>query len=148
MGYSVRTLPTDGIETVQLADSTRDVQLGSCPLSQYGVLLDLRGRNFLQFPYNSVADFARQPRLCAVRFWAWRTASPAMVLANGKRYVFNPDLGNLRRDGNKNRFTAAQFLKGVEADGGQSRRQLGLGREPPRILALPDMVAQFPFRIR
>jgi aldose 1-epimerase len=149
MPYTARTLPTDGIETVQLADTTRDVQVGIAPLvGNMAYSWTLHGRNFLQFPYNSVADFARQPRLCAVPFlgpWANRVAGDGFW-ANGKRYVFNADLGNLRRDGNKNpihgllNFSKAWKLVEAKADANSAWSVSRL-----EFWRYPDMVAQFPF---
>src|SRR3954451_16628097 len=104
MPYTARTVATDGIETVQLADTTSDVQLAIAPpVGNMAYSWTVHGRNFLQFPYTSLADFARQPRLCAIPFlgpWANRIDGDSFW-ANGKRYVFNSGLGNLRLDGNK-----------------------------------------------
>ena len=104
MAYIARTAPTDGIDTVQLGDSVRDVQLSIAPsVGNMAYAWTVHAKNYLHFPYNSVGDFARQPRLCGVPFlapWANRVDGDSFW-ANGKRYVFNPELGNLRRDGNK-----------------------------------------------
>jgi len=149
MPYSARTIPTDGIATVQLADSTRDAQVAIAPsVGNMAYSLVRAGRNFLYFPYTSVADFARQPRLCGVPLlapWANRIDGDGFW-ANGKRYLFNPDLGNLRRDGNKKpihgllNFSSEWKLMEVkaDADAAWSASRLEFWRHP-------DMMAQFPF---
>jgi aldose 1-epimerase len=149
MPYTARTLPTDGIETVQLADTTRDVQLAIAPpVGNMAYSWTLRGRNFLHFPYNSVADFAKQPRLCAVPFlgpWANRVDGD-FFWANGKKYVFNSDLGNLRRDGNKKpihgllNFSRNWQLVEAKADANSAWSTSRL-----EFWRFPDLMAQFPF---
>src|ERR1035437_1297233 len=50
-----------------------------------------------------IRAYARAPRLCGVPFlapWANRLDGDA-YWANGKRYLLNPNLGNVRRDGNQ-----------------------------------------------
>jgi aldose 1-epimerase len=149
MPYTARTLPTDGVDTVQLADTTRGVQLSIAPsVGNMAYSWTVQGRNFLQFPYTSVADFARQPRLCAVPFlgpWANRIAGDGFW-ANGKRYTFNPGLGNLRLDGNKNPIHGllnfSKYWKLVEAKADASSAWSVSRLEFWRY---PDMVAQFPF---
>jgi aldose 1-epimerase len=149
MAYSARTTAIDGIETVQLADSARDVQLAIAPsIGNMAYSWTVHAQNYLYFPYASVADFARQPRLCAVPFlgpWANRIDGDA-YWANGKRYLLNPDLGNVRRDGNKKpihgllNFSPDWKLAEAKADVGAawSASRLEFWRHP-------DLMAQFPF---
>jgi aldose 1-epimerase len=149
MAYTARTVPADGIETVQLADSSRDAALSLAPsIGNMAYSWTVRGRNYLHYPYTSVAEFARQPRLCGVPFlgpWANRVDGD-FFWANGKRYVFNPELGNLRRDGNKKpihgllNFSKEWKLVEVKADANSawSVSRLEFWRNP-------DLMAQFPF---
>jgi aldose 1-epimerase len=149
MAYTARNTPTDGIDTVQLADSAREVALTIAPsVGNMAYSWTVHGQNYLYFPYNSVADFARQPRLCAVPFlgpWANRVDGDAFW-ANGKRYTFNDGLGNLRRDGNKKpihgllNFSKDWKLVEAKADANSawSTSRLEFWRHP-------DLMAQFPF---
>jgi len=149
MAYTARTTQTDGVDTVQLADSGRDVQLAIAPsVGNMAYSWTVRGQNYLYFPYNSVSDFAKQPRLCAVPFlgpWANRIDGDSFW-ANGKRYVFNPELGNLRRDGNKKPihgllgFSKDWKIVEAKADANSawSSSRLEFWRHP-------DLMAQFPF---
>ena len=102
--YSARRQTVDGVETIRLADSARNVELAVIPsVGNTAYEWNVRGKNFLHFP-STVAEFARQPRFFAVPFlapWANRIAGNS-YWANGKHYLLNPDLGNLRLDGNKN----------------------------------------------
>ena len=149
MAYSARTAPIDGIDTVQLADSARDVQLAIAPsVGNMAYSWMVHGRNYLYFPYKSVGEFARQPRFCAVPFlapWANRIAGDS-YWANGKRYLLNPGLGNLRLDGNKNpihgllNFSPDWKLVEAKADAGSA---WSVSRH--EFWRHPDLMAQFPF---
>lgn len=134
---------------MQLADSSRDVQLAIAPsVGNMAYSWTLHGQNYLQFPYSSVAEFARQPRLCAVPFlgpWANRVDGDGFW-ANGKRYIFNDGLGNLRRDGNKKpihgllNFSKDWNLAEAKADANSAWSTSRL-----EFWKHPDLMAQFPF---
>src|SRR5437764_1400306 len=126
MAYTASTEKHEGFSTIQLADSTRDVQLNIAPgTGNMAYRWTVRGRDYLHFPYASVEDFARRPNLCAVPFlgpWANRVSGDGFW-ANGKRYHLNAELGNLRMDGNKNpihgllNFSKLWQLVEAKADG-------------------------------
>jgi len=149
MPYTARTLPADGVETVQLADTTRDVQLAIAPsVGNMAYSWTLRGRNFLHFPYNSVADFAKQPRLCAVPFlgpWANRIDGD-FFWANGKKYTFNAGLGNLRLDSNKNPIHGLlNFSKNWQLVEAKADLNSAWSASRLEFWRFPDLMAQFPF---
>src|SRR5262245_47249555 len=149
MAYTARTEKHEGFETVQLADSTRETSLSIAPsVGNMAYAWSVRGRNYLQFPYNSVEDFARQPRLCAVPFlgpWANRIAGDAFW-ANGKRYAFNNDLGNLRRDANKNPIHGLlNFSKLWSLVETKANEQAAWATSRLEFFRYPDLMAQFPF---
>jgi len=149
MPYTARTLPADGVETVHLADTTRDVQLAIAPsVGNMAYSWTLRGRNFLHFPYNSVADFAKQPRLCAVPFlgpWANRIDGD-FFWANGKKYVFNAGLGNLRLDSNKNPIHGLlNFSKNWQLVEAKADLNSAWSASRLEFWRFPDLMAQFPF---
>ncbi|MDE3164216.1 MAG: aldose 1-epimerase [Acidobacteriota bacterium] len=149
MAYSAHTTTIGGIDTVQLADSSRDIQLAIAPsIGNMAYSWTVHGRNYLHFPYDSPAAFAQQPRLCAVPFlapWANRIDGDA-YWANGKRYLLNPALGNLRRDGNQKpihgllNFSPDWKLVEAKADGNSA-----WGASRLEFWRYPDLLAQFPF---
>jgi aldose 1-epimerase len=58
----------------------------------------VKGENVLRFPCADIAEFRARPGLNGIPFhgpWANRLDEPAFY-ANGKRYAFNMDLGNVR----------------------------------------------------
>jgi aldose 1-epimerase len=87
----------DGV--VELEDSATQTVV-SIVSSVGNVTFDMRvkGQQILWFPYASLSEFKQRPALAGIPFlapWANRLDEPAFY-ANGKRYVFNMDLGNVR----------------------------------------------------
>lgn len=149
MPYTARTIQTDGVDTVQLADSTTGVELTIAPsIGNMAYSWTVRGRNFLHFPYASVGEFAKQPRLCGVPFlgpWANRVAGDAFW-ANGKRYTFNTGLGNLRRDGNQNPIHGLlNFSKDWKVVEAKADAESAWSASRLEFWRHPDLMAQFPF---
>src|ERR1019366_5623085 len=147
--YTASQLAVDGINTVQLADAVRQMELAIVPgVGNMAYQWNVGGRNYLYFPYTGLAEFARAPRLCGVPFlgpWANRLDGDA-YWANGKRYLLNPNLGNLRRDGNQKPihgvlgFSKAWQLVEARADGAGAWATSRL-----EFWRHPEMMAQFPF---
>src|SRR5579871_864699 len=60
--------------------------------------LKVNGTNVLYFPYASIDDFKARPGLSGIPFlspWANRLDEDAFY-ANGKKYIFNMELGNVK----------------------------------------------------
>ncbi len=148
--YSVLRQPVDGVDVVRLVDSARKVELAVAPsVGNTAFEWKVRSRNYLYFPYTGgPAEFARQPKFCGVPFlapWANRIAGNS-YWANGKHYLLNPELGNLRPDGNKNPIhgllTYSDLWKVVEAKADDRSAWLTSRLE---FWKHPDLMAQFPF---
>jgi aldose 1-epimerase len=147
--YSARELTVDGIAAAQLADTARQATLSIAPgIGNTAYEWLVGGRNFLYFPYTSLADFAQRPRFCAIPFlapWANRLDSDGFW-ANGKRYALNPELGNIRRDGNQKPIhgllSTSNLWKLVEAKA-DDRSAWATSRL--EFWRHPALIAQFPF---
>ena len=147
--YTASQQAVDGIDTVQLADAAHKMELEIAPgVGNMAYKWNVGGRNYLHFPYPGVGAFAARPRLCGVPFlapWANRLDGDA-YWANNKRYVLNPNLGNVGRDGNQKPihgvlgFSKAWKLLEARADnkGAWATSRLEFWRHP-------EMIAQFPF---
>ncbi len=147
--YLTRQVTVDGIDIVQLVDSSHRMQLSLAPAIGNMAYEWLVGeRNFLYFPFASAAELQRAPKLCGVPFlgpWANRIAGDS-YWANGKHYRLNPELGNLRRDGNQYpihgllNYSSAWKLIEAKADdtGAWATSRLEFWK-------YPDLMAQFPF---
>jgi aldose 1-epimerase len=147
--YSARTGTIDGVETVELRDAARGVDVHIAPaLGNLAYEIDAGGRNILWSPESSLAGLRERRPFCAVPFlapWANRIDSETWW-ANGKRYRLNPDLGNFRRDplgqpihGLLN-YSPLWKLVAVETD---SRSAFAVSRL--EFWRYPDLMAQFPF---
>ena len=91
------------IDIVRLHDPAADVEVAIIPaIGNMAYELKVKGRNILWFPFESVEAFCAEPALCGIPFlgpWANRIDGDAYHV-NGRRYLLNQELGNLRRDSN------------------------------------------------
>src|SRR3989442_854163 len=86
-------------DVVHLQDTTSQTTVSVIP-SVGNVAFDMRvkGEPILRFPYASVEEFKKAPRLSGIPFlapWANRLDEQGFY-ANGKHYTFNTDLGTVR----------------------------------------------------
>ncbi len=147
--YTAQKTVIEGVEVVQLADAARGVEVSVAP-SVGNMVYEIKagGKNILNFPYHSPAEFKEKPRMCCVPFlapWANRIDGD-FFWANGKKYVFNPDLGNLRKDNHQKpihgllTFSSEWTLLSVQAD---ARAAWVTSRFD--YWKHPELMAQFPF---
>jgi aldose 1-epimerase len=147
--YSVRKANVDGIEVVQLTDPARRTEVSIAPsIGNMAYEMKVNGKNAFWFPFRSPAELKEKPTLCGNPFlapWANRIDQDAFW-ANGRKYLLNADLGNLRRD-QKNHpihgvlnFSAAWKLVSAEADAKSAWATSRL-----EFWKHPEMMAQFPF---
>ena len=147
--YSAAKAVADGTEIVVLADRARGIEVSVVPsIGNIAYAMKVHGKNILWFPFQSLPEMKAKPVLCGVPFlepWANRLDQDAFY-ANGKKYLLNPDLGNLRRDPNKNPihglllFSPHWQVTKVEADGASARVTSRF-----EFWRYPDLMAQFPF---
>lgn len=86
-------------DVVRLRDAKHQIVVGIVPsVGNVAFEMTVKGQNVLRFPYASVDDFRRKPGLNGIPFmgpWANRLDEQAFY-ANGKRYAFDMELGNVR----------------------------------------------------
>jgi aldose 1-epimerase len=147
--YSAKRTVVDGIEVVVLGDQARDTAVSIVPsIGNLAYEMKVHGKNALWVPFRSLAEMKSNPALCGVPFlapWANRIDQDAFY-TNGKKYLLNRDLGNLRLDGNKLpihgllMFSPHWKMVKLEADERSARvtSRLEYARHP-------QLMAQFPF---
>jgi aldose 1-epimerase len=147
--YSARRTAIDGVDVVQLADAAHRVEVAvATSIGNMAYEIKAGGKNILWFPYHSPAEMKEDPRFCCVPFlapWANRIDVDS-YWTNGKKYLLNPDLGNLRRDNHQKpihgllNFSPLWTVVEVKAD-------LHAAWVTSRLefWKNPDLVAQFPF---
>jgi aldose 1-epimerase len=147
--FSVDQAVVDGIAVVRLSDAARALEVSVAPsLGNMAYRFRRGGEDVLWFPYSSPAALQAKPVFCGQPFlapWANRLDGDA-YWANGKRYLLNPGLGNLRRDAHQNpihgllNFSPLWSHVSAGADGASAwtTSRLEFARHP-------DLMAQFPF---
>jgi aldose 1-epimerase len=132
-------------EVVHLEDTATGTTVSILPtVGNIAFELKVKGQNVLRWPFASVDDFKAKPSMSGIPFlgpWANRLDEQAFY-ANGKRYAFDMDLGNVRGAIPIHGFlTTNNKWKVVEekADGGASwvTRRLEFFREPAWIKQWP-----------
>ena len=107
------------------------------------------GEDILWFPYASPAELKAKPAFCGIPFlapWANRLDGDA-YWANGKRYLLNSKLGNLRRDAHQQPIHGLlNFSPYWELADRPARTKIPPGATSRLEFARhPDLMAQFPF---
>jgi aldose 1-epimerase len=133
------------IDIVRLHDPASDVEVSIVPaIGNMAYEMKVKGRNILWFPFESVEAFQAAPSLCGVPFlgpWANRIDGDEYFV-NGRRYRLNPDLGNLRRDGNglpiHGLLNFSPLWRVVEQSASHVSSRIEFWRHP-------ELMAQFPF---
>jgi len=102
--YSARRANVDGIETIQLADTSRGMRLSIAPtIGNIAYEFSVHEKNYLWFPLSGPAELKANPKLCGIPFlspWANRMDG-AEYWVNDRRYALNRGFGNLRWDPNQ-----------------------------------------------
>jgi aldose 1-epimerase len=140
--YSARS---DG-EVVHLEDSAHQIRVSIVPgVGNVAFELRVKEQNVLYFPFADIAAFRSHPKVSGIPFlgpWANRLDEQAFY-ANGKRYAFHMDLGNVNVAHPIHgflSFTDKWTVTEVKADGEAAwvTSRLEFYREP-------SWMAQFPF---
>lgn len=99
--YSAEKTTDHGIEIIRLRDAARDVEVSIVPtIGNRAYSITVHGKNILYFPLPDVAALknGRPPAFIGIPFMApWANRIPGGGFwADGRRYLFNPDLGTVR----------------------------------------------------
>jgi aldose 1-epimerase len=147
--YSAQKAVVDGIEVVRLTDTARHTEVAIAPsLGNLAYEFKVNGKNVFWLPYKTLAEMKAKPQFGGIPFlapWANRLSEDAFF-ANGKEFRLNPDLGNIRRDQNRNpihgvlAFSPDWNVTAIEADSDSARVTSRL-----EFWKHPELMAQFPF---
>lgn len=147
--YSAKKITVDGLEVVRLSDAAHKMEVSILPsVGNFAYELKVNGHNVLWWPYKSLQDFRTKPGFAGVPFlapWANRLDQDAFW-ANGKKYLLNPDLGNIRRDQNQVpihglvSYAPDWEVVDLKADAGAAELTSRL-----EFWKKPEWMAQFPF---
>jgi aldose 1-epimerase len=147
--YTAKKTTADDVPIVQLVDSRRDIVVSIAPtVGNNAYEMRVGGKNVFWFPYESVGEFAREPKLCGNPFlapWANRLDEDGFYFER-THYRLNEDLGNLRRDGNGLPIHGLLLywpkweVVALEADAHEASVTSRLD-----FAAHPELLGQFPF---
>jgi aldose 1-epimerase len=88
-------------DIVQLRDERAQTIVSIVPsVGNIAFEMNVKGQNILYWPYGSIDDFKARPAMSGIPFlgpWADRLDQPAFF-ANGRRFAFDMQLGNVRGD--------------------------------------------------
>jgi aldose 1-epimerase len=140
--YSVKA---DG-DVVQLGDAKHQTTVSIViSVGNEAFEMKVKGQNVLFFPYASLDEFKSRPTLSGIPFlgpWANRLDEQAFY-ANGKRYVFNMGLGNVRGAHPIHGFLATtDKWEMIEATADEDSAHVTSRLE---FYRQPQWMAQFPF---
>jgi aldose 1-epimerase len=96
--YKAEQITDHEVSIVRLIDAAHGVEVSvASGIGNRAYEMKVHGKNILYFPFADVGEFQKRPRLCGIPFLApWADLSEPAFWANGKRYVFNTELGNVR----------------------------------------------------
>src|SRR5580698_2326769 len=147
--YSAQKAVVDGIQVVRLADAARHAEVAIVPsLGNLAYEFKVNGKNAFWLPYATLAEMQAKPEFGGIPFlapWANRLSEDGFF-ANGIKFRLNPDLGNIRRDQNRNpihgllNFSPDWTVTAVAADSDAASVTSRL-----EFWKHPEMMAQFPF---
>jgi len=106
--------------------------------------MKVKGQNVLYFPARTVDNFRQRPSLSGIPLlapWANRLDEPAFY-ANGIKYRFNPDLGNVRGDHPIHGFVSSAPWQVVEVKADATQAWVTSRLD---FYKQPAWMAQFPF---
>jgi len=147
--YSAQKSSDHAIEIVRLADAAHKTDVSIAPsFENMAYEMKVNGKDILFLPAANIAELKAKPALAGVPFlWPWANRiDQDAYWANGKKYLLNPELANLRYDGNHKpihgllAFSPLWQVTKLEADAKSARvtSRLEFARHP-------ELMAQFPF---
>jgi len=146
--YTAKRTTRDGINVVVLADAAHKAEFTVVPsMGNMGYEFKINGKQVLNTPAGSLAEFKAKGGMCGIPFlWPYANRiDQDYYYANGKKYHFNFDLGNVGRDQNKLPIhglvrTFPWAVVSVKADGKAAEVTSRM-----EYYKYPDLMAQFPF---
>jgi aldose 1-epimerase len=144
--YKAEQIVDHGVPVVRLRDTAHGVEVSVAPgIGNRAYEMNVHGKNILYFPFADVGEFQRRPRLCGIPFlapWADLLNEPDFW-ANGKKYVFNMGLGNVRGNMPIHGLLVTSPLWRVTEATADARSARVTSRL--EFWKYPDLVAQWPF---
>jgi aldose 1-epimerase len=144
--YKAEQVVDHDVPIIRLTDAAHGVEVSVAPgIGNRAYEMKVHGKNILYFPFADVGEFQKRPRLCGIPFlapWADLLSEPAFW-ANGKKYVFNMELGNVRGNMPSHGFLVTSPLWKVTRVAADAHSAYVTSRL--EFWKYPDLMAQWPF---
>jgi aldose 1-epimerase len=144
--YRAVQITDHDVPIVRLTDAANDIEVSVAPgIGNRAYEMKVHGKNILYTPFSDVGEFQKRPRLAGIPFlapWADLLSEPAFW-ANGKRYAFNMELGNVRGNMPIHGLLVTSPLWRVTEVAADARSAHVTSRL--EFWRYPDLVAQWPF---
>jgi aldose 1-epimerase len=133
-------------DLITLQDAKSQTTVSIIPsIGNAAIAMKVKGQDVLRFPYASVDEFKGRPGLAGIPFlgpWANRLDETAFY-ANGKKYNFNMDLGNVRGPIPIHGFLS--YTKDWQVVEAKSDKKSAWVTSRLEFFRHPEWMAQFPF---
>ena len=144
--YKAEQTTDHGIPVVRLTDASHGVEVSIVPsVGNEAYEMKVHGKNILHFPYPDVSEFQKRPALSGIPFlapWGNRLDQQAFW-ANGKKYQFDMQLGNVRgANPIHGLLSSSPLWRVTEAAADQRSAHVTSRLE---FWKYPDLMAQWPF---
>ncbi|MCX7605261.1 MAG: aldose 1-epimerase [Bryobacteraceae bacterium] len=147
--YEARIELLDDLESVVLRDRASETVVRIVPALGNNVWeMTVRGQPVFWSPYGTVAEYRARPAHFGNPFlWPWANRIDGTAYwVNGKKYLLNPELGNVRPGPNNTPIHGLLVhsspwqlaARGADANGARAASRLEFWRRP-------ELMAQFPF---
>ena len=147
--YTIQKTTLDSVEVFILRDEARATEVRIAPsVGNNSYEMTVKGKRVFWTPYQSVGEFAAKPvHLGNPLLWPWANRIDGTAYyANGKKYLLNTELGNVRPGPNNTPIhgllTFTKLWSVVKAEAGDGAAVLTARIEYWRR---PELMAQFPF---
>jgi aldose 1-epimerase len=147
--YSACKITVNSSQVIRLSDEARKTEVSIVPsIGNLAYEMKVGGKNLLWTAFDDLTELQSKPQLCGIPFlapWANRLEEDSYYV-NGKRYLLNAALGNIRRDPNQRpihgllAFSSAWEVVSLKADNRSAEATSRL-----EFWRYPDLMAQFPF---
>ena len=147
--YSAKTATVDSVDVVLLTDTSHKTEVTVLPsIGNMAYRMMVNGKNAFYNPTEDLAALKAKPAMGGVPFlWPWANRiDQTSFYANGKKYSFDLELGNLRRDGNQKPIhgliTYSPLWKVTSMQANDSAAWVTSRLE---FWKYPDLMKQYPF---
>jgi aldose 1-epimerase len=146
--FTAQQTVVDGVPVIRLSDIERGIVVSILPsIGNMASEMKVHGKNILVFPNVKLSDFQKRPMQNGIPFlapWANRIDDTAFW-ANGKKYRFDLEMGNIQRDGR------GLPIHGLLSNPAWQVTDIGADSQSAHVTSKlafwknPDWMAQWPF---